>query len=52
MSIRVTLKIKNSIKPHRVQHILRPFYYTPIQKLCTFEAENHYKCHKDSPLRE
>ena len=31
-----TLKIQN--KPHRVQNILRHFYYTTMQKLCKFEA--------------
>ena len=50
----MTLKIKNSIKPHRVQHILRHFYYTTIQKLCKFEAlywpEIQYKCHINGNL--
>ena len=46
-------RIMNSIKPHRVQHILRHFYYTTMQKLCEFEAlskpENQCNCHKGSP---
>ena len=47
------LRIKNSIKPHGVQHILRHFYYTTMQKLSKFEAlswpENQCKCHKGNP---
>ena len=37
---RVTFKsrIRNSIKPHRVQYIIRHIYYTTMQKLCKFEA--------------
>ena len=39
------------IKPHRVQHILRHFNYTTMQKLRNFEAlhrpEIECKCHKD-----
>ena len=31
-------RINNYIKPHRVQYILRNFYYTTMQKLCKFEA--------------
>ena len=31
-------RIRNSIKPYRVQYIIRHFYYTTIQKLCKFEA--------------
>ena len=31
-------RIKNSIKPHRVQYILRHFYYATMQKLWKFEA--------------
>ena len=49
-------RINNSIKPHRVQHVLRHFYYTTMQKLCNFEAlyrpEIQCKCHKDSPQKE
>ena len=45
--------IKNSIKPNRVQHILRHIYYATMQKLCKSEAlsgpKNPYKSHKDSP---
>ena len=54
--IRVTLKIKNSIKPYRVQHILRHFYYTTMKQLCKFEAlsrpEIQCKCHKDNPSKK
>ena len=50
------LRIKNSVKPHRVQYILRHFYYTTMQKLCNFEAlyrpEIQCKCHKGSPQKE
>ena len=51
MAIRVTFKIKNSIKPYRVQYILRNFYYISMQKLPKFEAlfkpEIQCNCHKD-----
>ena len=37
----------------RVQHLLRHFYYTTMQKLCEFEAlyrpEIQCKCHKGNP---
>ena len=45
--------IKNSIKPNRVQHILRHIYYATMQKLCKFEAlyrpEIQCKSHKGNP---
>ena len=46
-------RIKNSIKPHRVQHILRHIYYATMQKLCKFEVlyrpEIQCKSHKGNP---
>ena len=46
-------RIMNSIKPQRVQYILRHFYYATMQKLCKFKAlyrpEIQCNCHKDSP---
>ena len=45
--------IKNSIKPNRVQHILRHIYYATMQKLCKFEAlyrpKIQCKSHKGNP---
>ena len=50
------LRINNSVKPHRVQYILRHFYYTTMQKLCNCEAlyrpEIQCKCHKGSPQKK
>ena len=46
-------RIKNFIKPNRVQHILRHIYYATMQKLCKFEAlyrpEIQCKSHKGNP---
>ena len=46
-------RIKNSIEPNRVQHILRHIYYATMQKLCKFEAiyapEIQFKSDKGDP---
>ena len=42
----------HSLTLQHIQHILKHFYYTALQKFCRFGAlsrpENQCKCHKDS----